>query len=111
MLRDDAADDLVEIVVDEYSNAILTAASAKPVTVDEITNAVSMSSATAYRRINDLLTYDLLDEQTWIDETGTQCHVYEANFETLKIEIVDGIAYLHIVQETNHNLARIWEYR
>jgi len=111
MSRDHAADDLVEVVVDEYSNAILTATSVEPATVNEITDAVGMSPAHAYRRIGQLVDLDLFKERTWLDETGTQCRVYEANFESVKIEIVNGIAYLHIIRKTNHNLTRIWDYR
>lgn len=111
MPRECVADDIVEVVVDKYSNAILTATSAEPIAVKEITEDVGISTATAYRRIGQLVDLDLLEERTWIDETGTQTHVYEANFESIKIEIVNGISYLHIVSEANHDLTRIWDYR
>lgn len=111
MSRTYAADDLLEVVVDEYSSAILTAASAEPVVVKDIVDDVGMSPATAYRRIGQLLDYDLLEERVWIDEDGTQTHVYEADFESIKFEIVNGIAYLHIIAADNHDLTRIWNYR
>lgn len=111
MSRNYEANDLVEVVVDEYSSAILTATSAEPVVVDEIVDEVGMSPATAYRRIGQLVDFELLEERTWLDDDGNQARVYESRFESVKIEIINGIAYLHIVRDETHDLTRVWDFQ
>lgn len=111
MSRRYTADDLMEAVANENSSAILTATSSEPFIINENLDDLEMSRATAYRRIEHLLSCNLLDEQTRIDEAGTQYHVYEANFQTLKLEIINGIAYLHVVRENDHDLTRLWNFK
>jgi len=111
MSRTYDAADIADIIFDEYSSAILTATSAEPVAVTNIVEAVGMSPATAYRRINQLVDHELLAERTWFDEAGNHIHTYESQFESVKIEIVNGIAYLHIVGEEAHELTRLWEFQ
>lgn len=111
MSHDYATGELTDIAVDEYCTAILTATSAEPVIVNEIVDAFGMSPATAYRRIEHLRDYDLLEERTRLDETGNQVHVYKAQFQSIKVEIINGIAYLHILRDDDHEIARLWQYR
>lgn len=111
MSRNYDAADLVDVVVDEYCSTILTATSAEPIAVNEIVEKVGMSPATAYRRISQLVDYELLEERTWLDEAGNQVHIYESQFESVKIEIVNGIAYLHIVRSGTHELTRLWDFQ
>lgn len=111
MSRESATGDLIDIAVDEYCTAILTATSAEPVVVNEIVDAFGMSPATAYRRLAYLREYDLVNEWTRLDETGNQVHVYEAQFQSLKIEIINGITYLHIVREDDHEVVRLQQYQ
>lgn len=48
MSRNYDAADIVDVIFDEYSSAILTATSAEPVAVTTIVEEVGMSPATAY---------------------------------------------------------------
>lgn len=110
MTRRYAGGELAGIVVDEYCGAILTATSGGPTTVSDIVDAFGMAPATAYRRIDKLLDCNLLRHQTKLDEEGDQFSVYLADFTSIQLEIVDGIAYLHVVREDGHEIARLWEY-
>lgn len=110
MVCEKHSDDLVDVVIDEYGSAILTATSAGPIVVSDVVETFGMSPATAYRRINRLIDYDLLEERTGIDSAGNQYHVYEATFQSIKIEIVDGITFVHIVRDEGHEIVRVWEH-
>lgn len=110
MKRDDTADGLVDLVLDKYCGEILTATSAAPLPVTDIVETCDMSTATAYRRIDELVKQDLLERLTLVNENGDQFSVYAARFHSLKLEIVNGFAYLHVVQPDDHRIIRIWKH-
>lgn len=103
--------ELVDVISDEYAGAILTAVSEDSLTVNEITEKLDMSSATAYRRIEKLLDCDLVAEKTELDGSGNQYHVYESNFQSIRFEITDGRAYVHILRNDEHEFVDICNFR
>lgn len=105
----ESTDDLVDVLFDKYSGAILTVTSERPVVVRDLVDRLGMSRATAYRRVNDLVAQNLLKERTWIDKTGDQRQVYEANFLSLSIQILNGFAFVHIVcEDGEHVVTPVW---
>ncbi|WP_440772609.1 helix-turn-helix domain-containing protein [Natronorubrum sp. DTA28] len=82
----------LDVLGDECARTILVATSDGPKTAKELTNRTDSSSATVYRRINNLLESDLLSECVRFDDDGSHTTAYEATIETLQVQIGgDGI--------------------
>lgn len=56
----------------------------------DLADACDTSLPTIYRRVNALLEYDLLQEETQIDEDGNHYKTFETNLERIVFEINDG---------------------
>ncbi|WP_247004830.1 winged helix-turn-helix domain-containing protein [Halosolutus gelatinilyticus] len=88
---DDPAAQL-DVLGDECARTILVATSEGPKTAKELTERTDSSSATVYRRINNLLESDLLAECVRFDEDGSHTTAYEATVDSLRVRIgADGI--------------------
>lgn len=82
----------LEILGDECARKILVATSDGPKTAKELAQRTDRSSATVYRRINNLLESELVSECIRFDETGSHVTAYEATIDTLSISIhAEGI--------------------
>ncbi|WP_049914599.1 winged helix-turn-helix domain-containing protein [Haloterrigena salina] len=82
----------LDVLGDECARMILVATSDGPKTAKELTKRTDSSSATVYRRINNLLESGLLSECVRFDDDGSHTTAYEATIETLEVEIcADGI--------------------
>ncbi|RQG93017.1 hypothetical protein EA462_02050 [Natrarchaeobius halalkaliphilus] len=111
MSRNSEDREIAETLIDQHGSEILTAASKEPVAVRNIVEETEMSRATAYRRVEALNDSGLLEKVGQVDETGTQYHVYQAAFESIKLEIVNGITYVHVIRDDGHDLTQISDYR
>lgn len=77
---------------DDCARLILVATSERPRTASELTERTDSSSATVYRRINDLLESDLVAECIRFEEDGSHTTAYEATVDHLSVDIdADGI--------------------
>ena len=77
---------------DECARIILVATSEGPRTAKELTARTDSSSATVYRRINNLLESDLIAECIRFEEDGSHTTAYEATVDHLRVDIdTDGI--------------------
>ncbi|WP_254530953.1 winged helix-turn-helix domain-containing protein [Natrinema gelatinilyticum] len=82
----------LDVLGDDCARTILTATSEAPKTAKELTNRTDSSSATVYRRINNLLESDLLAECVRFDDDGSHTTAYEATVDVLRVRIdADGI--------------------
>jgi len=87
---DSAVDeDLLDVLGDETSRAILAAASESPVAAKELTELNDVSSATVYRRISTLVERGLLEERHSIDQEGSRQKVYATTFENVDVSLDD----------------------
>lgn len=77
----------LDVLGDECSRTILVATSDGPQTAKELTDLTDSSSATVYRRINDLLDGDLLEECIRFEEGGSHTTAYRATVERVNVEI------------------------
>ncbi|SIS01869.1 hypothetical protein SAMN05421752_107193 [Natronorubrum thiooxidans] len=77
----------LDVLGDECARTILVATSDGPKTAKELTNRTDSSSATVYRRINNLLESDLLAECVRFDDDGSHTTAYEATIEMLQVRI------------------------
>jgi len=80
------------------------------VTAKDIAEEFNLSPTTVYRRVNQLLTHGLVEEDTRIGEDGNQYSVYHAQFLNVSIEIANGLTYAVIVTEDSHDFYRILEF-
>lgn len=82
----------LDVLGDDCARTILVATSDGPKTAKELTKQTDSSSATVYRRINNLLESNLLAECVRFEEDGSHTTAYEATVETLHVQIdSDGI--------------------
>ncbi|MCU4742697.1 helix-turn-helix domain-containing protein [Halobacteria archaeon AArc-m2/3/4] len=82
----------LDVLGDECARTILVATSNGPRTAKELTERTDCSSATVYRRINNLLESELLAECIRFEEDGSHTTAYEATVENLQVDIdADGI--------------------
>lgn len=82
----------LDVLGDECARTILIATSEGPKTAKELTKRTDSSSATVYRRINNLLESDLLAECVRFEDDGSHTTAYEATVEQLRVRIgSDGI--------------------
>lgn len=82
--------ELLDVLGDEHSRAILAAASDTPVSSKELTRLCDASPSTVYRRINHLLELGLLKERVAFDGDSKQTKVYEGSFEHFDVSFDDG---------------------
>ncbi|WP_254862673.1 winged helix-turn-helix domain-containing protein [Halovivax gelatinilyticus] len=83
----------LDVLGNECSRTILVATQEGPRTAKELTERTDSSSATVYRRINDLLASDLIEECIRFDAGGSHTTAYRATVEELSISFdTDGIA-------------------
>ncbi len=83
----------LDVLGDECARTILVATSEGPKTAKELTDRTDSSSATVYRRINNLIETNLLAECVRFDESGSHTTAYEATIDSICVRIdADGIA-------------------
>jgi len=82
----------LDVLGDECARTILVAASEGPQTAKELTALTDCSSATVYRRINNLLESGLIEECVRFEADSTHTTAYQATADTLHVSIgPDGI--------------------
>ncbi|WP_323171398.1 helix-turn-helix domain-containing protein [Natrialba sp. PRR66] len=79
----------LDVLGDECARTILVATSSGPKTAKELTDRTDSSSATVYRRINNLLESDLLAECVRFEDDGSHTTAYEATVEQVRVRIDD----------------------
>ncbi|WP_306059035.1 helix-turn-helix domain-containing protein [Natronococcus wangiae] len=77
----------LDVLGDDCARTILVATSDGPKTAKELTNRTESSSATVYRRINNLLESELLAECVRFEEDGSHTTAYEATVDELCVQI------------------------
>ncbi|WP_312911984.1 helix-turn-helix domain-containing protein [Natronosalvus caseinilyticus] len=77
----------LDVLGDECARTILVAASEGPRTAKELTERTDCSSATIYRRINNLLESELLAECIRFEPDGTHTTAYESTVDRVQVEI------------------------
>lgn len=83
-------DEVLELMSDPYSRAIIATAAEQPASVADIVKQCDMSTATAYRKVNQLVETGLLDEQVRIRPEGTNLSEFVLNVETIHVELAAG---------------------
>ena len=94
------ASSALDALGDECARIILVATSESPRTAKELTERTDSSSATVYRRINDLIESNLLEECIRFEEDGSHTTAYEATIDHLSVRIdADGICVVPATED------------
>jgi len=84
------SDELLELLGQERVRQILAATSQESRSAKELSTECDVALSTIYRRVEDMITNDLLVEQTRIESDGSHHSVYEAKVDHLDVDIDDG---------------------
>lgn len=103
--------DLLGLVGDEYVRGILAATSLKPMSAKELSEELDVDVSTIYRRVTDMLEYDLVVERTQLVEDGSHHSVYEANVNHVDVDIEDGefTVDIEVRESPADRFTRIWD--
>lgn len=83
-------DEVLALMSDPYSREIIAATAEQPASVADIVTECDMSTATAYRKVNQLVETGLLDEQVQIRPQGTNRSEFVLSIDAIHIVIADG---------------------
>lgn len=104
------AEEVLELLGDEYVRAILTATSDEPMSAKAISETCDMSLPTVYRRVDDLLEFDLVVEQTRIDRDGHHYTVYEPSVGRVTVDVGGELsATVEYREDAVDRFTRVWE--
>jgi DNA-binding transcriptional ArsR family regulator len=103
---------VLSVLDDEHARAILAAASTEPMSASELSEVCDASTATVYRRIDDLTELGLLEESISVRPDGNHHSVYRATLERFTLELADG-EFTTEVETSGEDVAdrftRMWE--
>nr|WP_218138613.1 winged helix-turn-helix domain-containing protein [Halobacterium jilantaiense] len=103
---------VLSVLDDEHARAILAAASREPMSASQLSEACDASTATVYRRIDDLTDLGLLEESINVRPDGNHHSVYRATLTRFSIELEDGEFTTEVEVETEDvadRFTRMWE--
>lgn len=83
------ADDLLDLLGDEYARRVLVAVTGGPTTVREVVEATDVSRPTAYRRLDRLERAGLVEAETVPDPDGHHCTRYWTVVEEASLRLTD----------------------
>lgn len=86
-LETPSATELLELLGDEYTRAVLQAVTEQSRTGREIIDATEMSKATVYRRLDELQDAGVVESRTSIDPDGHHREEFHAVLEQLNVEV------------------------
>lgn len=81
---------IFDVIGSEYARQILALGSHEPMSADELADRCGTSLPTVYRRVNALLEYDLLQEESRIDAEGNHYKEFETNLRRICFEVDAG---------------------
>ncbi|MFH5800796.1 ArsR/SmtB family transcription factor [Haladaptatus sp. CMAA 1911] len=110
MSKDWEADNIFEVLGNAQARQILVLADLKPMSAQELADRCETSLPTIYRRINELVDYDLLRKQLQ-KEDGTQYQVFKTDLKKVCFEIENGgfIVDVQIRQQMVDQFEGFWQ--
>lgn len=110
MSGNERSDELLELVGEERVREILAATSREPMSAKDLSDECDVALSTIYRRVEEMLDFDLLVERTQIEPDGSHHSVYEANIDHLDVDIDDGTidVDVRVREDAAERFSRIW---
>lgn len=104
-------DTLFDVFGSESARNILALASVESMSAHELADHLDISEPTVYRRLNVLQNYDLVAEDTRIDDDGNHYKTYETNLERVAFEIDEGefVVDVRLKRDLVDQFERFWE--
>lgn len=98
------------LLADDYASAILLEANRKPMTAQELSDAIGVHHSTVYRRLKELQEHDLLADHLRIDPDGHHSTVYRTNLKRLSVTLTDDgyIVNLQREEDAADRMANMW---
>lgn len=83
---------IASLLADECAQRILIETTTEPMSADELSEVCEVSPQTVYRRLDDLVEHDLLEENLQPDSEGHHYKVYSATLDKIVIDVTpDGL--------------------
>lgn len=101
-----SAEELLELVGDEYTRRVLEAVAEQPRSGREVMEAADVSKATAYRRLNDLKDAGVLETEMVIDPDGHHHERYHAVIDRAELPCTDSFADANVTLVTDGGTPR-----
>lgn len=79
-----------DVLGSEEVRKILALTNVEGKSAQELADNLDISRPTVYRRVNTCQEYDLVREDTELDEEGNHCKVYHASLERITFELDDA---------------------
>lgn len=111
----DPDDSSVEAILDTIGNAqartVLAAISREPRSALELAEDLDISRSSVYRRLDDLVAYDLVKEETRVADDGNHYTVFECNFNSTLVSLEDDEYDVRIFREEDlpDRFAELWD--
>lgn len=101
---------ILELMADEYAREILARISREPLSVSDLKGSLDVSERTIHRRLDDLESHDMIEEDLEIDPDGHHRTLYRTAFQSMLVELTEGGYEVRIEFEENtaDRFARIW---
>lgn len=108
--KDWEPDNIFEVLGNAQARQILVLADLKPMSAQELADQCGTSLPTIYRRINELVSYDLLRKQTQNDG-GTQYQIFKTDLKKVCFEIDNGgfVVDVQLRQQMVDQFEDFWE--
>ena len=81
---------LFDLLVDPTTRTLLQAVDEQSLSAKELAEQCDVSGPTTYRKVNDMLEFDLLEARTELDGDGNHYTVYDSNVDHVQISIDPG---------------------
>lgn len=99
-----------DVLGNEHARQILALASVEPVSADDLADHTDASQPTVYRRVNVLQEYDMLREETQLDEEGNHYKTYRTTLEEVRFGVENGgfTVDIELRQEVVERFSEVW---
>lgn len=102
---------LFDALDDENSWKILAYTSERALSAQELAERLETSRPTVYRRLEDLMDYDLVSERIRLNTTGNHSKEYTSNLKELEVRIENEELHIDAKrhEDTVDRFTRMWE--
>lgn len=99
-----------DVLGNEHVRQILALASVEPVSADDLADHTDASQPTVYRRVNVLQEYDMLTEETELDDEGNHYKTYRTTLERVCFDVEDGgfTVDIQLRQDAVERFSEVW---
>ena len=111
MAEDQAIEEILDTIGDPRARKVLAEISRKPRSAKDLADALNMSRATVYRRLDVLESHDLISDTTLVSADGNHYKVFECNFNSTLISLEGDEYEVRIFREDQlpNRFSALWD--